>query len=288
MKIAIIGTGRIGGNLARAFTKWGHDVAIANSGNAEALQNLAQETGAKPATMRGVAEGAEVVIISIPIKRIPSLPSGFLDKAAPSVVVIDTNNYYPFMHRDGVIEEIEKGLPESRWVEQQIKRPVIKAFNATPWYNLTWGVPAGTPGRLALPVAGDDPAAKAIVFKLVDQVGFDPVDAGVLNESWRLQPGKPVYCVDLDIPGVKRALAAASPERGPELTAFHLSKEVIQAAHEQQSAFYEKYFKACLLLAEANDWTEAKATKAVHVRFEKGDKSPDDILNFVLEQQRLD
>ncbi|OBZ14180.1 NADP oxidoreductase [Bacillus sp. FJAT-27264] len=288
MKIAIIGTGRIGGNLARVFAKKGHDVAISNFSNAQVLQELAQEIGAKPSTIDHVADGAEVVIISIPIKRISTLPSGFLDKAAPKAVVIDTNNYYPFMYYDGVIEAIEEGLPESRWVEQQLKHPVIKTFNATPWYNMTWGTPEGTPDRLAMPVSGDDPTAKAIVFELVHQVGFDPVDAGGLDESWRQQPGTPVYCVDLDVQGVIQALAAANPERGPESKTLHLSKEMVQAAYEQQSAFYEKYFKACQLLAETSGWNEAKATKAIHMRFGKGDKSPDDILDFVLKHQQLD
>jgi predicted dinucleotide-binding enzyme len=98
--------------------------------------------------------------------------------------------------RDGLIEPIERGMAESRWVEQQIKHPVIKAFNAIPWYNLTKGLPSGTPGRLVTPVAGDDSVAKAVVLELVEELGFDAVDAGGLDESWRQQPGTPAYCVE--------------------------------------------------------------------------------------------
>ena len=132
------------------------------------------------------------------------------------VVVVDTGNYYP-RQRDGRIEEIESGMPESRWVEQQLGRPVIKAFNNIYAQHLMEkGQPAGTTGRIALPVAGDDPAAKAVVIRLVDELGFDALDAGGLDESWRQQPGSPVYGKDLDADGVLRALADASPERKPE------------------------------------------------------------------------
>ena len=108
------------------------------------------------------------------------------------VVVVDTGNYYP-RERDGRIEAIEAGWPESRWVAQQLGRPVIKAFNNIyARHLLEFGRPKGTAGRIALPVAGDDEAAKAIVLKLVDELGFDGVDAGGLDESWRQQPGTPV------------------------------------------------------------------------------------------------
>jgi predicted dinucleotide-binding enzyme len=130
--------------------------------------------------------------------------------------VIDTNNYYP-RQRDGRIQAIEDGLPESRYVEQQLGRPVVKAFNniyAEHLMNL--GKPSGTPGRIALPVAGDDQKAKSLVMRVVDELGFDPVDAGGLDESWRQQPATPVYTTDLDAEGVRRALAQASPERKPE------------------------------------------------------------------------
>jgi len=105
-------------------------------------------------------------------------------------------------------------------VAQQLGRPVIKAFNNIyAQHLLERGQPAGTPGRIALPVAVDDAAAKAVVLRLVDDLGFDRVDAGGLDESWRQQPGTPVYTTDLDAEGVRRALAEARPERQPEFQA---------------------------------------------------------------------
>jgi hypothetical protein len=108
-------------------------------------------------------------------------------------------------------------MPESRWVEQQLGRPVIKAFNNIyAKHLLELGRPAGSPGRIALPVAGDDAKAKGVVLRLIDELGFDAVDAGGLDGSWRQQPGTPVYTADLDREGVRRALDAASPTRTPD------------------------------------------------------------------------
>ena len=130
--------------------------------------------------------------------------------------MVDTGNYYP-RERDGRIEPIESGMTESRWVETQLGRPVIKAFNNIyADHLLKRGAPAGTPKRIALPVAGDDAAAKAVVMRLVDELGFDPVDAGSLDESWRQQPGSPVYGTDHDAAGVKTALAQANKVRSAE------------------------------------------------------------------------
>ena len=105
----------------------------------------------------------------------------------------------------------------SLWVSKQLGRPVVKAFNNIyAAHLLKKGQPAGTPGRIALPVAGDDERSKAIVLKLVDELGFDAVDAGRLDESWRQQPGTPVYAADFDAAGVRQALSQASKERKPE------------------------------------------------------------------------
>ena len=216
MKIGIIGAGNIGGTLTRRFTALGHKGFVANSRGPETLTDLAAETGATPVTVEQAAQAGEVVIVTIPLSNIPSLPAGLLAKTPESVVVVDTSNYYP-QQRDGRIDGIEKGMTESRWVEQQLGRPVVKAFNtiyAEHLYKL--GRPAGSPGRIALPVAGDDPAAKAVVLRLIDELGFDGVDAGGLDESWRQQPETPVYATDLDADGVRSALAKASKERKPE------------------------------------------------------------------------
>jgi predicted dinucleotide-binding enzyme len=219
MRIGIIGAGNIGGTLTRRLSALGHEVSVANSRGPETLHELAAETGARAVSAPEAARGNEVVVVTIPQRRVAELPRDLFAGAPDGVVVIDTGNYYP-RHRDGRIDAIEDGMPESRWVEQQLGRPVIKAFNNVYAQHLMeLGRPAGAPGRIALPVAGDDQAAKEVVLRLVDELGFDPVDAGGLDESWRQQPGSPVYTADLDAEGVRRALAAASPERPAEFRA---------------------------------------------------------------------
>lgn len=219
MKIGIIGAGHIGSALTRRFRALGHDVAVANSRGPETLAALAKETGARAVPVTEVARGAELVVVTIPEKNVPSLPAGVLDGAVPGAPVVDTGNYYP-KQRDGRIADIEAGLPESRWVEKQLGRPVIKVFNNIYAKHLQeHGKSKGTVGRIALPVAGDDAKAKAVVMGLVDAIGFDPVDAGPLAESWRQQPGTPVYGTDLDAAGVRRALQEARPERPADFKA---------------------------------------------------------------------
>jgi predicted dinucleotide-binding enzyme len=216
MNIGIIGAGNIGGNLTRRLTTLGHSVSVANSRGPESLWQLAHETGAQAVTVAEAVRNKDLIIVTIPEKSIPSLPKGLLANLGPNVVVADTGNYYP-QQRDGRIAAIEDGLTESGWVEQQLGHPVIKAFNNIyAAHLLTNGKPKGTPGRIALPVAGDDPKAKKIVMDLVDQLGFDPVDDGTIADSWRQQPGTPVYAQDFDAAGVQRALGEASKERKPE------------------------------------------------------------------------
>ncbi|MGO4572084.1 NADPH-dependent F420 reductase [Microvirga sp. 2TAF3] len=216
MKIGIIGAGNIGGNLTRRLTALGHEVAVANSRGPETLATLAAETGARAVAVPEAVRGKDLVIVTIPEKSIPDLPADLFEGADAGTVIVDTGNYYP-QQRDGRIDGIEGGSTESRWVSQQLGRPVIKAFNTIyAQHLLERGKPKGTPGRIALPVAGDDPAAKAMVLRLVDELGFDAVDAGGLDESWRQQPGTPVYGTDLDADGVKRALTDARKERAPE------------------------------------------------------------------------
>ena len=213
MKIGIIGAGNIGGNLTRRLTALGYEVAVANSRGPETLAELASETGATAVDVREAAKGARVVVVTIPQKNVPDLPREVFDGAADDVVVIDTGNYYP-QQRDGRIDAIEQGQTESSWVAEQLGRPVVKAFNGIyAAHLLTAAAPAGSQGRVALPVAGDDGAAKQVVLDLVDELGFDAVDAGTLEQSWRQQPGTPVYGADLDADGVRSALAAATPER---------------------------------------------------------------------------
>jgi 8-hydroxy-5-deazaflavin:NADPH oxidoreductase len=213
MKIGIIGAGNIGGNLTRRLTALGHDVSVANSRGPHTLTALAEETGATPVPAEEAARGAEVVVVTVPVKALPGLPSGLLDGAADGAAIIDTGNYYP--QRDGRIAAIEdEGLTESRYAERELGHPVIKAFNETYAQDLLERPrPAGAADRMALPVAGDDAAAKGKVRDLIDQLGFDTVDAGGLDDSWRQQPGTPVYGLRAGVDAVTKALGEASPER---------------------------------------------------------------------------
>lgn len=216
MDIGIIGAGQIGGALTRRLTTLGHNVFVANSRGPETLADLARETGATPVTVSEAARRGEIVIVTIPEKNIPKLPRDLFNGVPEDVVVIDTGNYYP-QQRDGRIEGIEQGATESRWVSDQLGRPVVKTFNNIyADHLLRRGRPAGEQGRIALPVAGDDIQAKAIVIDLLDELGFDGVDAGTIDESWKQQPGTPVYGTDFDAAGVKQALSEGKEERKPE------------------------------------------------------------------------
>ena len=209
MKIGIIGAGHIGGVLARRLTQLGHEVTVANSRGPETLKGLAADTGAWAGTVIDAARDKEVVIVTIPEKSVPELPKGLFEHS--HAVVVDTGNYYP--QRDGRIAEIESGTASSRWVSEQLGHPVVKAFNTIQFSHLLkGGRPAGDRERIALPVAADDPNAKALVSRLIDELGFDAVDAGGLDDSWRQQPGTPVYGADLPADEARRALTDATRE----------------------------------------------------------------------------
>ncbi|WP_089157538.1 NADPH-dependent F420 reductase [Micromonospora sp. NBS 11-29] len=208
MEIGIIGSGHIGGTLTRRLSSLGHGVAVTNSRGAESLTDLATEAGARAADLEEAVQGAELVVIAIPLKAVPELPAALFD----GKLVVDANNYYP--ERDGDIPELtDRSLSSSRWTADHLKGArVVKVFNTIQAAHLMdEGKPAGTPGRIGLPVAGDDEEAKRIVMGLVDELGFDPVDAGTLDESWRQQPDTPVYGTDRDADGVREGLATARP-----------------------------------------------------------------------------
>ena len=213
MDIGIIGAGHIGGSLTRLLSGLGHTVRVSNSRAPETLGDLVAETGATAVWAADAAADADLVIVSIPQKSVVDLAPGIVRTARAGAPVVETNNYYP-RERDGRIEAIEAGMPESVWVSGQLGAPVFKVFNGIFWKHLLeGGLPRGSAGRIALPVAGDDPAGRRLVSDLVDELGFDPVDGGTLAESWRQQPGTPVYGADLDAARAIRALAEASPER---------------------------------------------------------------------------
>jgi predicted dinucleotide-binding enzyme len=208
MNIGVIGMGGQGETLACLLAQLGHKVSISNSRGPESLVAMAAEIGATPASVAESVRISELLIVSIPTKAVPSLHSPFVD-VPDRVTVVDTCNYHPSL-RDGSIEAIDRGMLESQWVGRQLGHPVIKAFNnifATSL--LARQTPKGTAGRIALSAAGDQPESKATVLHLIDDLGFDPVDAGGLSESWRHQTGTPAYCQDLDAATLRRALADA-------------------------------------------------------------------------------
>jgi len=212
MKIGIIGAGSMGKTLARHLVRLGHDVSLAGSRGPQNVAARAAEVGATPVSVASAAQAAELVILAIPTKAVADLPRALFANA-PSSVVVDIGNYHPEL-RDGRIDAIDRGLLDSQWVAQQIGQPVIKAFNNIFASSLLDnGVTKGTPGRIALPVAGDSLDARAVVLRLVDDLGFDPVDGGDLDNSWRQGTGTPAYCRDLDAAALRRALAAADRSR---------------------------------------------------------------------------
>src|SRR4051812_36024769 len=214
MKIGILGTGNIGSTLAGKLTRAGHSVRIANSRGPETLKNLAAQTGATAATAHEAVRAVDVVILSIQFGNLPSLRE-LLAGLPRDAVVADTSNYYPF--RDGHIAAVDHGQVESLWVSDQIGRPVIKAWNNVLAATLAdKGLPAGSEGRIALSVAGDNTVAKHAVMSLVHDTGFDAIDGGSLAESWRQQPGTRAYCTELAAGELRAALAAADRGRAPQ------------------------------------------------------------------------
>ncbi|WP_345122968.1 NADPH-dependent F420 reductase [Hymenobacter antarcticus] len=235
MNIGIIGAGHIGSALAVRLTSLGHSVRIANSRGPETLKDVARKTGATPVTAREAARHGEIIVVTIPLKNIPDLPKDLFADVAADVPVIDTSNYYPML-RDGHMPELETGdLTESEWVQQHLGRPVVKVFNNIYADHLeNKGQPAGTPGRISLPVAGNDAAAKQKVMALVEELGFDAVDDGSLHESWRQQPGTPSYGADLPADKLREHFAGLGTTRTEaqhaEYLANHAKQEQAMAA----------------------------------------------------------
>jgi 8-hydroxy-5-deazaflavin:NADPH oxidoreductase len=239
MKIGVVGAGNIGGALARHLVRLGHDVVVANSRGPETLAAFAAESGATPVSVAEALREREVVVITIPQKAVPALPTALFAKLPASVAVVDTGNYYPEL-RDGRISELDEGTLDSEWVAKQIGRPVVKAFNNIYAASLDRkGTPKGTPGRIALSVAGDSVPAKATTMHLIDELGFDPVDAGALKESWRQQPGAPAYCNDLDAARLKQALAEADRSRVNEyrVEAENMARRFLASAKPVNAPF---------------------------------------------------
>lgn len=214
MKLGIIGAGSIGSTIARRLSRYGHDVVIANSRGPETIGEAALRTGARAVAAADAAEGVDVLIVSVPMNRNADI-AAHVRSAPEDAVVIDTSNYYPM--RDGAVREFEEGLPESVWLSELFGRPIAKTWNAITSQSFdAKATEPGDPARVAIPVAADRDADRRIAMDLVEQTGFDAFDAGVLAESWRQQPGAPVYCTDRTLEEMPRWLAAADKERVPQ------------------------------------------------------------------------
>ncbi|OJX74023.1 NAD(P)-binding domain-containing protein [Leifsonia sp. 71-9] len=210
--IGLIGSGHIGSQLARLAVAHGYSVVLSNSRGPETLSDLVAELGpqARAATPAEAAAAGDLVVVTVPLAAEATLPVAEL----AGKIVIDTDNYYP--QRDGNIPELDD---ESTTVAERLQAvlptsKVVKAFNHIGAASLTTeGQAAGTPGRRALVVAGDDAEARDRVAALIDQFGFDAVDIGPLAEGWRIQRDTPGYVTRFDADGLREALAAAKRYR---------------------------------------------------------------------------
>jgi predicted dinucleotide-binding enzyme len=214
MKIGILGVGYIGKTLACKLSAAGHDVKVANSRGPETIEADVLASGARAVTTAQAVEDVDVVIVSIPLNRLPTI-APLIAKLPADTVVMDTSNYYPA--RDGRIDALDAGQVESLWVAEQLGRPVVKAWNSIGSDSFAKkGKPAGSPDRIALPVAADRERDRKVGMALVEDTGFDAFDAGTLAESWRQQPGAPCYCTDLARKELGAALPAAEQARLPK------------------------------------------------------------------------
>lgn len=218
MKIGIIGAGRIGRALAAHGIRCGHAVMLSNSRGPDSLRDAVAALGCQAGTPEDAATFGDVVALALPFRHFRAVPVAPLR----GKVVLDANNYYP--HRDGQIPELDAGrTTTSEMVAAHLQGArVVKAFNAILADDLErHGRPAGAPGRRALPLAGDDAAARATAAALVDAFGFDPVDCGALTEGWRFERARPVYCVPLGRAVLEAALAGTRRDSFVPLFSWH-------------------------------------------------------------------
>lgn len=210
LRVGILGVGYIGKTIALRLAAAGYDVKVANSGDPDTVAKDVLATGAKARWTNEVANGVDVLILSIPLLKMPALKP-LLAELPKEVVVIDTSNYYP--SRDGKIEALQRGQVESEWVQEQLGRPLVKAWNNILAETLAdLNKIKGHPGRLAIAVAADSKQGFEVAEELIDATGFDAYHSGPIADSWRQQPGAPAYCTDLKKDELPAALSAA--ERG--------------------------------------------------------------------------
>ncbi|ANH39040.1 NADP oxidoreductase coenzyme F420-dependent [Nocardioides dokdonensis FR1436] len=217
--LALIGSGNIGSGVARLAVAAGHDVVLSNSRGPDTLTDLVEELGprARAATAEEAAGAGDVVVVTVPLGAVPTLPA----EPLAGRLVLDTSNYYP--ERDGNIAELDdRSTTTSAWVQQHLPGArVVKVFNNIFYGHLpVLARPAGSPERSALPIAGDDAQALAEATAFLDTLGYDAVVAGDLAQSWRFEPGTPAYGAvyfdpDADASGARPGQAAGMPAASP-------------------------------------------------------------------------
>lgn len=235
--VGVIGIGMIGGTLAIRLAEAGYTVKIANSKDPKNIRApFTGQKGIEPVWAHEAASDVDLVVLSVPYSAIPDLAaSAFSGTEGPAV--IDTGNYFP--DRDRNLPGFSPEHVDGVWVSETIGRPVYKAFNTIHCFALeNGGLPTGSPDRIGLPVAGTAGSTKADVFNLVDAVGFDPVDAGSLEESWRQHMPSPVFLADLPAAAVPDALAAARRERSPFVVTPELRAEQYRLVERWQPSQY--------------------------------------------------
>jgi predicted dinucleotide-binding enzyme len=224
--VGLIGSGHIGGTVARLAVDAGHDVVLSNSRGPDTLQDLVDGLGphARAATTEEAAAAGDIVVVTIPLKNVDQVPS----EPLRGKVVIDTCNYYP--QRDGQIAELDDGSSTSSELVQRLlpEAHVVKAFNNIQFSHLgSLQRPQGDPDRSVLAIAGDDAAAKATVAEFLDSIGYDAYDAGPLSESWRFQPDAPAYGAPYSTPGTGWP---PPPGSGRQVTADQMRAKLAEAS----------------------------------------------------------
>jgi 8-hydroxy-5-deazaflavin:NADPH oxidoreductase len=206
--IGIIGSGHVGTSLATAAVAHGYDVVLSNSTGPDSLASLVASLGpqARAAAPEEAAAAAEFAIVAIPITTVDQVPV----EPLAGKVVIATINYFP--QRDGAIPAIDNGTTTAPGVLQAHlpASKVVRAFSMVDAADMSSdGHPKGDPKRRALALAGDDPAARQLVSELYDEFGFDTVDLGGLDESWRVDPGQPAFVIRQNLAELEANVAKA-------------------------------------------------------------------------------
>ena len=240
MNIGIIGSGGMGSCLASKFIKLGHTVSIANSRGPASLKQFTEDIGAEAATVEEATRNKKLIIVTIPQKNVQDLPKNLFKHLSEEVVVIDTGNYYPSL-RDGAIPALDQSGIDSLWVQEQLGIPVVKVFNSILAESLKdMGRPKGEKKRIALAVSGDGTKAKEVVFKLVEELGFDPFDVGNIAQSWKQQPGSSIYCRDINLEELKKRIDTMGTEWS-DMRDVIIAKR--KADEELMKADYPAYLK---------------------------------------------